>query len=169
MQAEQYGLKQIRRIGAFIINLLVAELVSAAMAHPYTVGTIRTPMFDYVVNVYFLDTLSAFGLGVFVYWKFTPSSAKWVWVVGVGLLIFRAIHLWGNQHVYRALGANTNSLFWQMSGMGCNVDANACREWTYVTMPMWRTVWYSTGAYVCSLVSLGETRKRWAKWTRWAA
>ena len=149
-EARRTTMKQMRAIGAFIMNLVLADPVCAAIAYPFTVGDARTPMSKYVATVYLLNTATALGLGVFVYWKFRSASAKWVWIFGLCLLSIRVIHLWNGQHLVRTPGVSSHSLFWQLSGTGCNFDTNSCGEWMYVTIPTGQTMSYSIGAWTCS-------------------
>jgi hypothetical protein len=76
------------------------------------------------------------GLGFSVYRKWRPPTAAWVWVPGV---------LWFASRLLLTLDGK-HGTFWELVGSASYADDASVANWTEVTLPLIRTVFYSVGA-----------------------
>ena len=90
---------------------------------------------------YLLSAMCACSLGYLVYRRWQAVSAKWIWVIGVSWLAFRAIPLMFAEHT---------SAWSALSGSGCADTADGCMNWFVFTIPSLRLTAYSAGAALCS-------------------
>jgi hypothetical protein len=142
--------KTVRAVGMFVLNLLLAVVFTNQLASPllrFDVHSIQTS----IVKLDFLNAAVAFGLGYFVYWRWRPVSAKWVWVAGVCWFAQRALLLLFEQ---RSMGVlyRDSAVYWRHFGINCGGDFEACRDWLGYTIPSLRTAFYSAGAFLAARV-----------------
>jgi hypothetical protein len=136
----------IRRVGRFLLNLLIAVMGTAVIEsgfHP----AFRPGSFA------LLDAVAAFGLGCTVNYRWRLGQWQWVGFAGLcwfGLGIFR---LWadGAPAIYRVL-----------SGLGCVYDQSAvsCTYFPLFTLLSIRAVCYSAGALCCLRIEECVRRRR---------
>jgi hypothetical protein len=142
--------KTFRAIGVFVLNLLLAAVFTDQLASPllrFDPHSIQTS----IVKLEFLNAAVACGLGYFVYWRWRPVSAKWVWVAGLCWFAQRALLLWFEQRSMGVLYRDT-AVYWRHFGIDCGIDFEACRDWLGYTIPSLRTVFYSGGAFLAARV-----------------
>jgi hypothetical protein len=143
--------KTARAIGAFFLNLLLALVLTGALDYPFIhfdPHSIQTS----IVKQDMLDAVAAFGLGYFVYRRWKPVSARWVWVAGLCWFAQGALLLWLEQ---RSMGVlyRSNTIYWRHFGISCSSDLfETCRDWIDYTLPLLRTFFYSVGAWCCWLI-----------------
>jgi hypothetical protein len=135
--------------------------LSGAFAYPLVRFNIFTPMPSYVRKYTLLNVLAAFGFGYFVFRRWKPVSAKWVWSAGLCLFIAGCVIYWHEQGAARLFHLD-HSVYWGMSGIGCSYNAEGCLDFFAYTIPLLRTISYSAGAFACSRV--GEYG--WSGWSR---
>jgi hypothetical protein len=143
--------KFVRTTGLYLLNLVVAAVVTDMLASPFlhtaSDGTMATMLKRDVVN-----GLAAFGLGYFVYRRWRQGSSKWVWVAGFCWFGQRAVRLWFAPSPFGILYPD-HTVFRQLSGSGCNSEMiQSCSDWIVYTLPLLRTTFYSFGAFCCSIV-----------------
>jgi hypothetical protein len=133
---------------AFFLNVILACVATNILTSPFDHGQVLN-ISQMIWKTTWLDALAAFGLGYSVYrWWKTPS-AKWVWVAGLCWFAQRAIRFWWRQRTFSVLGGG-HSIYWEMSGFGCDFERESCRDWALYTLQLLRTVFYSVGALSCS-------------------
>jgi hypothetical protein len=138
--------KPLRIAGLFLANLFAAVVgtavieagISFGISNPKTIGLLVAK-----------DLIVAFALGYFSYFKLKSATAKWVWVAGLCWFGQRAIGLWLDQGTVRRLTGNhdmaPSGLLWPTA------DAQSFSNWITYTIPFIRTVFYSAGAFCCSI------------------
>jgi|SRR5579871_48168 len=140
--------KRVRFALAFGVNLIVACVATNILSSPFSharSGNISQMLWSHV----WLDSLAAFGLGYSIYRWFKPAAAKWVWIAGLCWVVQRAVRYYWEQRTYSVL-AGGHSVFWEMSGLGCDSTVESCRDFGLYTLQFLRTVFYSLGAICCS-------------------
>ncbi len=75
--------------------------------------------------------------------------SKWVWVAGLCWFAQRAARFWLEQRAFSVMMSG-HTVYWEMSGFGCGVDIESCRDWALYTLQLLRTGFYSVGALCCS-------------------
>jgi hypothetical protein len=133
---------------AFFVNVVLACVATNIIAHPFSHGQVLN-ISQVIWKHTWLNALASFGLGYSVYrwWKTTP--AKWIWVAGLCWFAQRAIRFWWEQRTLSVLGGG-HSIYWEMSGFGCEFERESCLDWLLYTLQFLRTVFYSVGALCCS-------------------
>jgi hypothetical protein len=143
--------KVVRHLVAFLLNFLVASLGTQLLTSPFDKAFASANIFHTIVRSEVLSGVAAFGLGWFVYRTRRVAAAKWIWVAGVCLFSYGAIHFKLGQTPSSVLQPDQNhSLYWEMSGLGCRSDAESCRDWALYTLLFLRTLSYSVGAACCA-------------------
>ena len=64
----------------FLLNLFIAVVCTSILEFPFELSLNRTKFS--MLKVDGLTSAAAFGLGWFVYGRWQPNSAKWLWVAG---------------------------------------------------------------------------------------
>jgi hypothetical protein len=129
-----------RAIGAFLWNLLTA-IVGTTIIDAETHSIFPPPtLAGRLLREDILGAIVAFGLGYFVYYKWKSTSAKWIWTLGVFWLGLRALHVVAGAH---------GTLFAEIFGGRAVLDAPSFNDWDFFTLPFFRTVFYSAGAFCC--------------------
>jgi hypothetical protein len=142
--------KTVRAVGMFFLNLLLAAVFTDQLTSPF----VRFDTHSIEGSIFKLNCLNAavaFGLGYFVYWRWRPVSAKWVFIAGFCWFAQQALLLWFEQ---RSMGVlyRDSAVYWRHFGINCGGDFEACRDWLGYTIPLLRTSFYSGGAWCCSLI-----------------
>ena len=139
----------IRTIALYGLNLLVAIAVTAIIKSGFTNYTGLTDVAQVLRREYIFSSISAFGLGWFMYRSFQHSESKWIFAAGLFWFVQRALLLWLDQRSI-IFGASHGSLT-EMLGLNCSLsDMTSCRDVIDYTIPCVRTVTYSAGAVCCS-------------------
>ncbi len=134
--------KSLRAALVYFLNLLVAAVGTDALGSPFYhlfhPKTLQAPL----VRESFINPVVAFGAGCFVFYRWRPAPAKWIWVSGV---------CWFGLQVFLTPGGTQRPVFSDVSGVTCFSDPGAvnCSNWVVITIPLLRTVFYSAGAW-CS-------------------
>lgn len=139
--------KSARLVALFVFNCIIALGATAIISSDIRFNPHATRTFAFKEDV--ADSIVALGVGYFVYRRWQYASAKWVWIAGLCWWGQRALSLWFHQHgplVPLHAGA---SVFWDMSGAGCPLDRQSCRDWTGYTILSLRVCFYSVGAWLC--------------------
>jgi hypothetical protein len=143
--------KVVRQIVAFLLNFLVASLGTQLLTAPFDRALRSADVFYLIVSNDVLSGVAAFGLGWFVYRTRKSAEAKWIWVAGLCLFSYGAIHFALGQSSFSVLQPHQgHSLSWEMSGFGCRSDVESCRDWGLYTLQLLRTLSYSLGAACCA-------------------
>jgi hypothetical protein len=123
-------MKLLRIAGLFLANLFAAVMGTAIMesAMPFRSNLGMLLAKEFVV---------ASVLGYFGYRLLRSSTAKWVWLAGLGWFASRAIALWLNQSALRTM-------------TGSYALAIPPSDWILYGTTLARTVFYSAGAFVSS-------------------
>jgi hypothetical protein len=121
------------------VNLLAAVIGTAIIEAPLT-GFVR-PSRVAAVKADLLTITVAFGLGYFVYRRWSPSPSKWVWLAGL---------FWFGQRTLLTLDGQHGRVFWELAGHDFVVDSHTFENWSGYTLPFLRTIFYSMGALWCS-------------------
>jgi hypothetical protein len=114
-------------------------------------NSVRSSLF----RVDLLTSVSALGLGYFVFQRWRPAAAKWVWVVGLCWFCQRVVFPPdGNRVVLWEVAATRSVLF---------TDWAAISNWTLYTLFSLRVILYSAGAWSSLLVGNLRERRRAAR------
>ena len=131
----------------FLLHLLVAVVGTAIVEFPYTPRLLASGAVISIPNVLksdLLTSVTAFGLGCSVYWRWRSHPAKWVWVAGASLLV---------QRIFVTLDGSHGG-FWELSGTCPPPDIQSFINWAQGTIPCLRAAFYSVGAFCCSRLLL---------------
>jgi hypothetical protein len=145
--------QSLRAAGMFLGNLLTAAfgttVVVSGLDHLFRAQTPSGVLRRETV----LSAIVAFGLGYVAYYIRRSASSKWVWVAGLAWFGLGALLFWSGQRSLRVLNAD-HSIYWEMSGIGCNDFASlqSCYDYFGYTLQSLRTISYSIGAFCCSRV-----------------
>jgi hypothetical protein len=137
-------------LGLFMNSLLAwfgTAVVETPLGHLYRVHNI-----DQVLEKeYLLSAGCALLLGYFVYRRWRPTSARWVWVMGFFWFVVGVVSVLHSQPV-SVLASHPPSLLRTFSGADCidGTRALGCRDWLLFTLPALRLVIYSLGALLCA-------------------
>jgi hypothetical protein len=143
------GTKFGRLTGVFLLNVLNASVVSGIVASPFAQFH-RDSIRAAVLSDDFINGLAAFGLGYFVYRTWQSTASKWVWIGGLCWFGQRAARFWVEQRTFSVIHVyQTPSIYWEMSGKGCEFDYQSCKDFMVYTTPFLRTIFYSLGAFCC--------------------
>jgi hypothetical protein len=125
-------MKLLRIAGLFLANLFAAVMGTAIMesAIPFRSNLALLVAKEFVV---------AFVLGYFGYRLLKSSTAKWVWLAGLGWFASRAIALWLNQSAVRTM-------------TGSYALAISPQDWILYGTTFARSVFYSAGALLSARV-----------------
>ena len=139
--------KPIRLVGLFVFNCLIAlggtAIISSEIRfNPHDTGT-------FAVKEDIAESIVALAVGYFVYRIQKYGPPKWVWVVGLCWWSQRALRFWFHQHGPLGAMNGAASVFWDMSGAGCPLDRQSCKDWTGYTILSLRLCFYSVGAWLC--------------------
>ena len=90
--------KSLRVIGAFVLNVFVATVVTNALGSSFFrllfgAGS-SGPVQMMIEREYLVSAMAAFGMGYFVYRRWQPTAAKWVWLAGVLWFSWGAAAFW---------------------------------------------------------------------------
>ncbi len=145
---ENLILRGIRGFGFLLLNLIVAvfgtaiiETLLGLIYHPRTINSLLT-------KGDLLSALCALALGFVISRRWNLHAARWTGLFGA---------------VWFALGAcvdiNHGTVWSRMSGVACSegLQAAHCMKWFVFTLPAVRTVFYSTGAWLCWSLSAHGT------------
>jgi hypothetical protein len=146
--------KGVRAVCGFLLNLVVAAIGTNIVESPYVYLTHPSGMSrGAVLREDLLTSVTAFGLGFFVYWKWQPIASKWLWLAGVCWFGWRALV---------ALDGRHGLVLWELSasGIAFSLDRLSFENWGGYTLPFLRTVFYSVGAFCCSYLLRYRTRSR---------
>lgn len=130
----------IRNTLIWLLNVVVAlfgtAVIETPISHLFRPHTIA----DVLVRAHALSAVIAFALGFFVYRQWKPSMARWVGLGGLCWFFLGAL-----------LSVGRRSIWDQTSGAACEygLQAIGCRAWFIFTLPAFRTVLYSLGAWLC--------------------
>jgi hypothetical protein len=136
----------LRALVVLLGNLATAVIGTAIWLTPIE-GSFFDPM-NLARSLRWGDLLSAvvpFLLGSFVWWRWRYQSAKWIGALGICWFAFRAVQI-----VFGvAPPARFGGILWEFSGNDSVPPMSAFNEWVVYTLPLVRTVFYSTGAMCC--------------------
>jgi len=133
----------------FLLNVLNASIVSGILSSPFTHFG-RDSIHAAILRDQLSNALAAFGLGYFVYRTWRPTASKWVWIAGLCWLGQRAVRFWYEQRTFSVIHVYQGpSIFWEMSGNGCEFNYQSCHDFMVYTIPFLRTIFYSIGAFCC--------------------
>ena len=129
---------------SFCLNAVVAAVAPEIIHYPLVHNLMRlyerTP--TAFVRADIITAITAFGLGYFVYRRWHPRAAKWVWVAGLCLFAGRAL-VWK----LRDPAGVDHSILWQMVGEGPSESVQGFGDWAGYTIPCIRMIFYSNGAF----------------------
>jgi hypothetical protein len=141
--------RRLRMACWFFLHCLIASMAPLALSS----GLIHSSGWPTVTTVAKhdgVDALFAFGIGWFVYSRKQHDMMKWVWVGGLIWFGLRAIPFTFQNSSVLFADAD-HSVYWEMAGSGCVAgDRQGCSDWIVYFLPLWRTMFYSLGAYFCS-------------------
>jgi hypothetical protein len=140
---------RLRILGTFILGVAVAVFGTAIVDSPferYTVGaSLRASMFRMDV----LTGCFAFGLGYGVFRTWKLKTSRWVWIAGLCWFGQRSLLPPDGIHVLSWETVATRSAFTDWVAMG---------NWSIYMLPLVRTVFYSAGAFACSVIASRSRR-----------
>jgi hypothetical protein len=139
--------KLVRESGMFLLNLLLASVLPGILTSPFTHFD-REALHASMYREALVTAITACGLGYFVYRGWRPVASKWVWVGGLCWFGQRAVRFWFDQRAFSILYRG-HTIYWEMSGTGCDFDMQSCTDWMVYTIPFLRTIFYSLGAFCC--------------------
>lgn len=133
-------MRWLRSGGLWLVNVLVALFGTAVIEAPFSPVFHPRTIQALLIKQYLLSALFASLLGFFVYRRWRLKTAKWVGVGGICWFLLRA-----------PLAFSQGGLWHQMSGIGCSngLHSIGCTNWFIFTIPAFRTVCYSAGAWIC--------------------
>jgi hypothetical protein len=137
--------KSIRFAVFFVLNLAIAIVGPKILETPYsfliyTSGSLTRTHF---LEEDLLTSLTAFGLGCFVYWKWQPAASRWVWIAGACWFGWGLATTLDGRHgiaLYEVFGSWTRFYF---------RDYQSFAIWGTYTLAFLRSSAYSAGA-VCA-------------------
>lgn len=128
---------------AFFLHLGLAVIGTLIVESPFERAMVGRSVTASLFRVDLLTSVCAFGLGYFVFQRWRPLAAKWVWVVGLCWFSQRVIFPPdGNRVVLWEVAATKSALF---------TDWAALSNWTLYTLFSLRVIFYSVGAWCSSL------------------
>jgi len=134
-------IRSVRAVGVFLVNLLLAVLGTKVVEAPFDhLVHFSDRTSTAVLKADFLTSTVAFGLGYFVYRRWQPAAAGWVWVAGTCWFGLGALHI---------LGGRQGTTLWEISGSQFPLDIDSFVTWSKFTLPLLRTIFYSGGAFCC--------------------
>jgi hypothetical protein len=138
-----------RVTGVFLVNLVNASIISGILASPL-MHFGRDSIHTAILRDELINALAAFGLGYFVYRTWRSAESKWVWIAGLCWFGQRAIRFWYEQRTFSVIHVYQGpSIYWEMSGSGCEFNYQSCSDFMVYTIPFLRTIFYSLGAFCC--------------------
>jgi hypothetical protein len=141
--------KFLRVSGVFLLNVLSASIVSGMLASPFEHFD-RNSIHATILRIDLINAIAAFGLGYFVYRRWRSAASKWVWIAGLCWFAQRAVRFWYEQRTFSVIHVyQGTSIFWEMSGNGCEFNFQSCSDFIGYTIPLLRTTFYSLGAFCC--------------------
>jgi hypothetical protein len=138
-----------KRAGSVVINLVIAMFGTAVIENPFSSLIKVHTLLGIFQRAYALNAICGCLLGYFVYRRWQPTAAKWLWTVGVGWIALRAILLLPAEHTSVLFPAEHKSIWSALSGSGCT-DAASCTNALVLTVLALRIATYSAGANLCS-------------------
>jgi len=138
-------------VATALYGTLVFEPVIARF-HRHPIDVAAWMRYDDAANAI---TAFLLGLAVFFVWK-TPS-AKWVWIVGLCLFAWKAIDVWFLHAAVREFSGRPRTMFWEFSSGAPWQVQDMMENWGY-TLDLIRTTAYSAGALVSSQFILGRAQ-----------
>jgi hypothetical protein len=139
-----------RAIGLFLLNVVIASIATNVLVAPFARIDVNA-IASSILKRDFLNAVAAIALGYFVYHRWQPVSSRWVWLAGIFWFGRRAFAFWLEQRAVSVMYQG-HTIYWEMSGAGCNFDMQSCHDWIVYTLPLIRTTFYSAGAFYCSYV-----------------
>jgi len=140
----------IRTGGMLLANLFLAVLGTVVLVSPLERFAALPRISQLILRDETMNSAASFGLGYFAYQKWRPAPAKWVWLAGLCWFGQRAFRIWLEQRTSGSVMYQGHTVYWEMSGSGCGLDALSCRNWALYTIPLLRALFYSAGAFCCS-------------------
>ena len=140
-----------RSAGTFLLNVIVACVVTNIITSPFSHASGATNIPQMMWKQEWLNAAASFGLGYSVYRWWQPATSKWVWMAGLCWFAQRAARFWLEQRAFSVV-VSGHTIYWEMSGFGCGIELESCRDWSLYTLQLLRTVFYSVGALCCSYV-----------------
>lgn len=138
-----------KRAGSVVINLVIAMFGTAVIENPFS-SLIKVHTLPGIFQrAYALNAIFGCLLGYFVYRRWQPAAAKWLWTIGVGWIALRAILLFPVEHTSVLFPCEHKSIWSALSGSGCT-DAASCTNALVLTVLALRIATYSVGANLCS-------------------
>jgi hypothetical protein len=136
-------LRAFKSFGLLVVNIVVAVIGTAILTTAFGKGFHGHSLSAILWREYVLSIGCAAFIGFGMWRTWRSHLAFWTWVLPA--LWFAAKFL---------LAIRAGSLLFQFSGKACveGVRPIGCINWFVFTMPFIRSVFYSLGAYVSSLV-----------------
>jgi hypothetical protein len=152
----QARVRFLRAAGELVLNYLLATYVASWIGDPLWKYLHSASASQLVWKECIICALAGFGVGCSVYRIGHQAAARWVWLPGLCLLLWRAVTLWLEEH--RMLFGSPHTVFGQMSGADCSAGfAQSCQDFIGYTAPFVRTIFYSAGAWCCSRIELARS------------
>jgi len=136
-------IRSVKFCRALLINLAVA-VISTAIVDTAVRGVIPTHTVTAMVcNEIILSVICATFVGFFMWRTWRSSAAKWIWVLAALWFVFGYLTI-----------ANKSNVFERLSGFtsGSVLSAPDVRTFFAFTVPLIRATFYSTGAYISSIL-----------------
>jgi hypothetical protein len=145
------AMRMLRPIVIVLGNIVTALIGTAILESDLWHIVPSTAVSTLNAKEYVVSTFIPLALGYFVFWKWRYPAAKWVWIAGVVWFGQRALLYWVSEAPSRLLGVR-HSVFREMSGIGCiNGEWLSCNDFLGYTVLCIRIVFYSAGAWCCSI------------------